>query len=788
MKTNTTKNDILFITSFPGRECGIATYSKDLIDNLHNQFGDSFNIKICALEEGQPEREYCQEIWAQFDTTNYDAYTELAGRINTSDDIKLVVIQHEFGLFGGKNGNWLIHLLEQLNKPVVTSFHTVLPDPDTERLQLVKRIAAYSQHLIVMTHRSAGILEEHYNIARDKITIIPHGTHIMPWKGKDEMKSKYNVRDRLVLSTFGLISRNKGIETALDAMAGIKEHFPNVLYLVLGKTHPGVVKHEGESYRESLLAKVEQLNLSAHVKFINKYLDLNELLEYLKITDIYLFTSLDPHQAVSGTFSYAMGSACPVISTPIPHAREMINDGNGLIVDFRNPEQLRDAAIRLLADPELRENMGKNAFHFMNKTIWNNVVIPHARIFENSYNKENTPALRFRMPDISLNQIQKLTTKTGIIQFSKLSEPDIESGYTLDDNSRALIALSMYFAQKKEPSVLPLLNTYLSFIEFCQQPDGSFLNYVNKHKKFSAENENINLDDANGRALWALGKFLSYSDIMPNDMVERAASCLHNYHEHIPQLQSPRAVAFAIKGLYHISRDLKNNEKTFAIIDLLATRLLDQFNGNSDKDWKWFEEYCTYANSILPEAMLYAFQLTGKDEYLTTAIVSFDFLLSHLFTDGKIKVVSNQSWLKKGEQPNLYGEQPIDVAYTILALDLFYKTLGNEKYKFMMENAFSWFLGNNHLERIMYNSVLGGCYDGLEKDYINLNMGAESNLSYLMARLTMEQNLKNQSRQHYHNQIHKNKFQATTETFVYKSNLNQGRPEIDYNAGLRINQ
>ncbi|MGZ5283070.1 MAG: glycosyltransferase, partial [Bacteroidia bacterium] len=569
------KQQILFITSFPGRECGIATYSRDLIENLVRQFGSGMDFKICALEEGETEREYCQEVWTTFDTTNFNAYHQLATKINNSPEINVVVIQHEFGLFGGKNGVWILDFLQHLSKPVVTTFHTVLPDPDPERKQLVKAIADNSRHLLVMTKSSADILKSVYNIEGEKITVIPHGTHMVPWKGKAEMKKKYNVQDRLVLSTFGLISRNKGIETALDAMVGIKEQFPNVLYLILGKTHPGVVKHEGESYREYLQAKVDDLNLNANVKFVNKYLELNELLEYLTLTDIYLFTSIDPYQAVSGTFSYALGSACPVISTPIPHAIEMISDANGIIVDFRDPAQLKDAAVRLLADPVLRENMGKNAFHYMHKTIWQNVVIPHARIFESCNDHKDLEPLLFCLPEISLNHIRYLTTTAGIIQFSKICEPDIESGYTLDDNARALIAVSMLYAQQQDDAVLPLINTYLSFIEYCQQKNGSFLNYVDKHLQFTDANYAENLEDANGRAMWALGKFLSYHEIMPEDLLIRANKCIRKSLENVWQFQSPRAMAFAIKGLYFLSGYYENEKlRNAELLERLAEGLL----------------------------------------------------------------------------------------------------------------------------------------------------------------------------------------------------------------------
>jgi hypothetical protein len=541
-----------------------------------------------------------------------------------------------------------------------------------------------------------------------------------------------------VLSTFGLLSSGKSIETALDALPAIIEQFPNVLYLVMGKTHPGVVKNEGEQYREMLHQKVIALQLENNVRFINKYLSLEDLLEYLQRTDIYLFTSKDPHQAVSGTFAYAMACGCPVISTPIPHAMELL-DGAGVIVDFKNAAQLAAAAIRLLSDPALMQEMKLNALHRISPTAWQNAAIAHVELLQKNM-KGNAVALRYTMPEISLSHIKRMTTPFGMLQFSAIAVPDPASGYTIDDNARAMIAVLKHYTLSADIADLKMIESYLHFILHCQQPEGNFLNYVDSAGKFYDKNYDENLEDSNGRAIWALGELIAAKGVFDHHTIGKAKYAMESAFRYLKKLHSPRAIAFSIKGLYHYNQVYHNAEVT-QLITSLADDLVSKYRGVSDKKWEWFEEYLTYANSVLPESLLYAYVSTGNTLFKDIAVSSFNFLLSIMFRDGQIKVVSNQGWHIKGEPANSYGEQPIDVAYTILALGLFYDVFKDRQYLKKMEIAFNWFLGSNHLHQIMYNPCTGGCYDGLEEHHVNLNQGAESTVSYLLARLTAEKYL-----------------------------------------------
>ncbi len=787
--------EILFITSYPPRECGIATYSQDLIEALNNQFTDSFSLKVCALESGQSYKNYPNEVKYVLNTNDSLRYVELAHSINVDKRTKLVMVQHEFGLFQHGDGVDFLKFLYRLTKPISLVFHTVLPKPDASMKLKVWHISAACESIVVMTQNAAKILTTNYGVPEDKVTVIAHGTHLVPHLNKDILKEKHGLVGRKVLSTFGLLSSGKSIETTLIALPCIIEQNPETTFLVIGKTHSGVVKHEGEKYREMLEAKVKELNLENHVKFINRYLTLKELLEYLQMTDIYLFTSKDPHQAVSGTFSYAMSCGCPIISTPIPHAKEVLKDDTGIIIDFQNSVQLAEGVNRLLGDDALRLSVSASSLQRIVPTVWENSANAHALLLQKiagkidvelemadlenvpqSYNihtkysimpneslggnpqsdtflKENVKYtegvvqkkvtlsqkinLNYRIPTINLEHVKKMTTEKGIIQFSIINQPDITTGFTLDDNARALVAMCMHYECTGDEKDIAYINTYLNFLKFCQQPAGDFLNYVDNDKHFTDQNYETNLEDSNGRALWALGFLISKTHLLPAHLITTAKAVVKKALSHAETMHSTRAMAFTIKGLYYANLEMKSPDYT-ALIKIFADRLVEMYRHEAERNWKWFESYLTYGNSILPEAMLCAYMETGNVTYKQIAKESFDFLLSLTFSERGIKVISNKSWLHKGQRPAPHGEQPIDVAYTILALDKFFRTFKEFDYSQKMVTAFNWFLGKNHLNQIIYNPCTGGCYDGLEDKHVNLNQGSESTLSYLMARLTIE--------------------------------------------------
>jgi len=728
-----TTPDILFISTYPPRECGIATYSQDLIDALKKQFVYSFNIQICAVESSNEKHTYGKEVKYKLDTSDKDSYIEMAEKINADDNIKVVLLQHEFGLFSELVDDFN-NFVASIKKPLAIVFHTVLPRPDEVFKQKVQHLLDYADGIIVMTNGASEILERDYRVDTDKISVIPHGTHLVPYLDKNKLKEKYGLTGKRVLSTFGLLSSGKSIETTLDALPAIVKTTPETMFLIIGKTHPTVVLQEGEKYREELQRKIIDLNLQNNVKFINKYLPLDELLEYLQLTDIYLFTSKDPNQAVSGTFSYALSCGCPVVSTPIPHAKEVLSGDTGILFDFGDSKQLTEAVNRLLFDENLRLNIISNGLHKITCTAWENSAVAHAKFLQKVAN--NKFELHYRNPDINLQHIKKMTTDFGMLQFSTLNEPDIHSGYTIDDNARAMIALCQHYKMTHDKSDLEYISIYLDFIAYCERPKEQFLNYVDFNNNFTTQNAEVNLADSTGRAIWALGYLISLAQILPYELTSKAQKIFDRAIQSSDNTHSPRAMAFMIKGLYYYNRSVEN-KNTAKIVTLLADRLVQMYRHESSPEWQWFEGYLTYANSILPEALLCAYTITDDVTYKRIAKESLDFLLGKTFTDSEIKVISNQTWCHKGgDQSNCgFGEQPIDVAYTIITLRKFHDIFKEKTYLDKMEMAFNWFLGNNHLQQIIYNPCTGGCFDGLEEKNVNLNQGAESTVSYLMARM-----------------------------------------------------
>jgi glycosyltransferase involved in cell wall biosynthesis len=731
--------EILFISTYPPRECGIATYTHDLIQAVNSMYEDTFEIRICSVENADQTHSYPSDPSYLLIADEVDSYIALSTKLATDKNIKLVVIQHEFGLFESHKMH-LEALLNSIDQPIILAFHTVLPRPNEAHKNLVKNYAKQAASLVVMTHSSSEILHRDYEIPTEKITVIPHGTHLLEHTNKDQLKNSYQLAGKSVLSTFGFIGTSKSIETTLQALPAIIEKIPSVIFLIIGKTHPNTVAKEGESYRQYLEEMILHLGLQEHVRWINYFLPTPELLEYLTLTDIYLFTSNDPNQAVSGTFSYAISSGCPVISTRIPHVEEVLTADMGVMIDFNQPQQLAEAVIHLLENEPLRTQMRVNSLQNMAFSAWENSAILHVNLFQKI--ARGTFSFKFKNPSINLLQMERLTTAFGILQFSHINEPDPLSGYTIDDNARALICLCEQYVESQSSSELNLIRIYLDFIQFCQQPSGTFLNYVSYDRQFTTQNAEVNLEDSIGRTIWALGFILSKQASLPPSIVSQAEMIFTKAILTIDGIHSTRAMAFIIKGLYYA-----NKPENRLLMDLFAKRLAAMYAHEAAENWEWFEHSLTYANSLLPEAMLLASIATSDRSYQKIALQSFEFLLKHIFDSEGIHVISNEYWSENDKKPyqahtkalsSVGGEQAIDVSYTILALYAFNQVYLDKNYLQKMQLAFDWFLGRNHLHQIMYNPCTGGCYDGLERENVNLNQGAESTISYLLARQTME--------------------------------------------------
>lgn len=730
------KQIILFLSSYPPRESSIASFTSDLITAMKQRINSHIDFKIAALVDGKTTYEYGNEVMYQIDVTQREQFKRVAEEINQNKHISAIMIEHEFGLY---QEEYLLNFMQVVRKPVGITFHTILPYPGKKIKTTVLNLTEYAEHVIVMTEESRNILIKDYSIPNRKIQVIPHGTHLGIWYNFDEIKKKKKLANNLILSTFGMLTPDKSIETALEALPAIVNEFPSVIYFIIGETHPNEKRQKGEEYRKFLESKVHAMNLESHVRFIDHYLPLEELLDHLMATDVYLFTSKDPLQAVSGTLSYAMGCGCPIVSTPIPYAKEMLSKDTGILVDFENPEQLSTAVITLLKSESLRNRMSIKALQKTRVSDWHNVALKTLQLFQKS-----VPNLKvyYSYPELTLQYVKKLTSSIGIVHYAHIDTPDYSSGYVLEDNALALITTTKHYIMKHDPSDKKYIDIYLNAMHLCQRPNGVFVNKLNTKGVAFIRNETEGIADSNAMAIWALGYFISQGDKLPKRNVDQAIRMMKNVLPHIYLFTSSRAMSYLIKGLYFYNL-VEQSENNLKAISFLSDKLLEFYNQVADKKWEWFESYLTYANATLPEAMLYSWKATGNVIYRIVAHSTFDFLLKQLFKSDQLHVLPNSFWFKKldGQHKFVKQQQPVDVSYLTSTLDLFYCETHNNLYKDYLMIAFSWFFGNNESNLVLYNDKTGGCYDGIVKHNVNLNQNTESTLYYLMSRLTVEKYL-----------------------------------------------
>jgi glycosyltransferase involved in cell wall biosynthesis len=730
------KSWIVCLSTFPPRQCGIATFTADLTNAIDQMFGPSVKSKIVAMNMTNiSDLPYSDKVILQISQPRQEDYFNAAHKLSRLKKVKLVNIQHEFGIFGGENGLYLLYFLKELHKPVVTTLHTVLPNPDEKMLNVVREIMKYSKIIIVMTRSSKEILVRDYGLDSKRIKIIPHGIHHVPHTTSEKAKSSFGFSGEIILSTFGLLGPSKGIEYVIEALPPVVKKFPNIRFLVAGVTHPVVLGNTGEIYRNFLTKKVSQLGLSKYVSFYNTYFDINKLLQFLEATDIYLSPSLNPQQTVSGTLSYALGSGRPVISTAFAQAKQDITNEVGILVDFKKPQAFTAAIIKLIGHNKLRLQMGKNAYFRTRHMTWENVAHSYMKCFS-----EISPQLssgQKKLPSIKLEHLLKLTDNFGIIQFAKLTEPDISSGYTLDDNSRALIVAALHYNKFRTLSSLKLISIYLNFLHFVAKPDGYFDNYVNaNHTIDKPRNIQENLEDSNARALYALA-LVSTTKRLPEHLKEQAHLLFKQSFRKNVAFSAPRAMAFYIKALSCLLSE-RNESETLAVLRYYCEQLVALYEKNHSPDWEWFEHILTYSNALLPEALILGYKITGEKRYREVAEITFDFLIKHTFKDDIYIPVGQSGWFPKKGIRQYFDQQPEDTAAIIEALSAMFEVTNKKHYKELANIAFNWFLGDNVLGQVVYDRTTGGCYDGIGEKFINLNQGAESTISYLFARLFFE--------------------------------------------------
>jgi len=723
-------NQIIYLSTFPPRECGIATFTQDLATAFDKRFNPLTRAKVVALNETQTSfYNYPKRVIGSIGTNILENYVALAEKINKNEDIKLVNIQHEFGLFGGEWGDYLIPFMQVIRKPVVITFHSVLPDPEDYLKRIVEILGFKSKAIVVMNERSRNILENDYGIASSKIFLIPHGIPPTTFEQSKVAKTELGLEGNTILSTFGMISRDKGIEYAIRALPKVVKKFPNVKYLVIGATHPLVRRGEGEIYRNFLQKEVDRLNLKEHVLFYNKYLPLEEIIKYLKATDVYLSPVANPMQSVSGTLSYALGCGRAVLSTPTEYAKHIIKEGeNGFLVKFKNSSAIEKRLIELLANDKYLRHLHRGAYESTRHMTWPNVSAAYFKVYKKF---TELKAEEKKLPAIKLDHLVRLTDNFGIAHHARYSHPEKRFGYSMDDNARALIASALYYKMGPQQEIVDLMRTYLGFIKFVQRSNGSFANIVNSRKQKDKTTD----EDVQGRGLWALG-FTASCGFLPKGITKEANLLFFNALTYASKIKSPRAVAFAMTGLYHHIKTF-GGQRTFKLFQTYAGRQIALFQKNASEEWGWFEDNLTYSNSKLPESLFYAYEILKDKKYLSAAESSLSFLSN--ITYGKYYMpIGQNGWYFRYKKRAYFDQHPEDAASMVETKLAAYRATCKKNYLDEAIKTFRWFLGDNHLNQMVYDEVTGGCNDGLGQHGLNLNQGAESTVSYLLARLALE--------------------------------------------------
>ncbi len=728
-----TKPVIVFMGTYPPRECGIATFNQDLLNASRKVLENKVKCLVVAFNRSANEtRTYPSEVAWTIDQNDTLAHENLAREFNSNHSISGVVLQHEYGIYGGEDGENILKFIENYKKPLIVTLHTVLPDPTVKMKDITRRVIEKATRIVVLTQNSKNLLESIYPESEGKVYVIPHGVHATSFSGTEESKRKLNLKNRTILSTFGLLSRGKGIEYVIQSLPKVIKEHPEVTYLVLGETHPIVRRNEGEKYRRSLIKLVDRLGLNRHVIFYDEYLTLADLINFLKATDIYISTSINPNQAVSGTLSYALGTGRAVVSTSFPQALEIITPENGRLVPLKDPRSFSEALNDLLSDSERLSLMHKNAYESTREMLWENVAKQYYDLLALSI-----------FPPINLWHLKKMTDQFGLFQFSKHSAPLKKFGYTLDDNARALIACNLIIKNKFPLQVRRLIEIYLNFIETCQLPNGKFVNYIShKDKRPTSQNHTEDIEEANSRAIWGLSEIVN-EKYLGKKTREKCKQILLKTFPNLKDFKHARSNAFLIKALSNLLTVFpKEKQLLMSQIEQCANFLMEIFTKNSSHDWMWFETQLGYNNAILPEGLFIAWDILRNKKYLKTAKQSLQFLIEKTFTGNMYLPIGHSDWYKKDGKRSNFDQQPEDPASMIIALATAYKITHNEAYRNLAYKCFSWFLGNNVLGKPVYNFLTGGAYDGLHPDRVNQNQGAEALVSYLLARTKVEE-LKN---------------------------------------------
>lgn len=731
---------IAFLGNYPPKACGIGTFTNSLVRAIQtskNTDRISEFAEVIAMEDPREAHDYPAEVTRLIDPTDTKAYRDTADYLNKGN-FDLLLLQHEYGIFGGEDGGYLMHLLDRIKIPVLVTFHTVLKEPGFGQRNLLQRIAERAQAVVVMSQLARQLLGEVFGVPESKIYVIEHGVPVIESADREQLRADLGWTDLRVLFTFGLLGRGKGIETVIRALPAIVEQFPHTKYLVLGKTHPHVVRDSGEEYREYLQQLATDLGVGENLEMISKFASEQELFDLLRACDIYVIPYPNEAQITSGTLAYAVGAGTAIVSTPFWHAAELLQEGRGRLFPFHDSKSLATTTIELLGDPPALTDMRRRAATYGQDLLWPRIgdqYLEACRGAITAYGENRVVRKqKSELPELNLDHLYRMTDDCGILQHGKYAIPNRYEGYCLDDNGRALLLVGMLLQRGlgDESKLRQLSDRYMSYILHAQNTDGTFRNFMSFDRRFL---ERIGSEDSYGRALWGVSYCLANpprADQRPllEEIFIRAVG-------HLDRMVSPRTIAYGVLSISYYLDYKPTDESMLDLMDRLCSRLADHYRDSRREGWNWFENYLTYSNGILPFALFRSLHHINKESVREVAVESTNFLASQTVIDGVLSPIGcNIPFMRRQERPR-FDQQPVDVMGKVL---LFSEACRHQELQPHCRNvtiAFDWFHGANDTKATIYNPETGGCCDGLTENGVNHNQGAESLLSYLISRVEM---------------------------------------------------
>ena len=721
------------------RQCGIATFTTHLTDALVEQLPDADGFVIAMNDAGR-RHAYPSRVRFEIGEGDLTSYQRAADYLNVNQ-VDVLSVQHEYGIFGGKAGAHLLELLRAVRMPIVTTLHTILSEPNPSQRIVLEELARLSERLIVMSEAGAELLKRVHHIPADQIDLIPHGIPHVPVDGRS--KERLGLDGKTVILTFGLLSPDKGIEFVVDALPAILAAHPDTVYVVLGATHPHVVEREGEAYRLMLEARGRHLGVDGSMIFHNRFVSQAELTEFLSAADIYITPYLNPEQITSGTLAYAVGAGKAVVSTPYIYARELLADGRGVLVPWRDSPAIAREVIDLGHDAVRYTAMCDRAAAHGREMTWPAVARRYVETFSralasetrrrrSSFEAQTLASRPAGWPEIDIRHVRALTDDTGMLQHAVFNIPRCEDGYCLDDNARALLLVTLLEeAGTDDPAaVRALACRYLGFVNYAfDRSSGRFRNFLSYGRQWL---EPYGSEDSQGRALWALGAVVGRANDPGRHSL--AGDLFHAALPAVTTFTSPRAWAYVLLGIEEYLRAFQGDSSVEALRQDLTTRLFGLFQQSSGPDWRWFEDSVTYCNARLSQALIVSGTRMQRTDVVDAGLRSLDWLVSlQRSPEGDFAPIGCNGFLARGGARAPFDQQPVEACTVTSACLTAYAASGDAHWMERGARAFDWFLGQNALQQWLYDPSTGGCRDGLHADRVNRNQGAESTLSFLLA-------------------------------------------------------